>query len=110
MPNKYPLMKLSHEEEIFLRHWMYDEVHYKEGPGLAKHLQLTHRAVPADLAILIAATIPDLAEQQAAGLGPAPAEPPRWPWSDEQFRSRLAEARAVLEERRPNSPSKAQAN
>ena len=28
-----PLMKLSRDEELFLRHWMYDEVHYEEGPG-----------------------------------------------------------------------------
>jgi len=32
-------MKLSPEEESFLRHWMYDEVHFQNGPGLAKQLR-----------------------------------------------------------------------
>src|SRR5438874_1281745 len=64
MPNKHPLLKLSPEEELFLRHWMYDEVHYKEGPGRAKSLQLQRRAVPADLATLIAAAIPRPAPPQ----------------------------------------------
>ncbi len=27
MPSKRPLMRLSRDEEVFLRHWMYDEVH-----------------------------------------------------------------------------------
>jgi hypothetical protein len=96
MPNKRPQMKLSREEEVFLRHWMYDEVHYSEGQGPAKQLQVQHRAVPADLAVLIAAAIPDLADQEAAGLGPPPAEPPIWPWSEDLLRSRLAEARTAL--------------
>ncbi len=26
-------MRLSRDEEAFLRHWMYDEVHYQDGPG-----------------------------------------------------------------------------
>ncbi len=30
MRNKHPLMKLSPEEVSFLRHWMYDEMHYQE--------------------------------------------------------------------------------
>jgi len=30
MPNKRPPMRLSHDEESFLRHWMYDEVHVTE--------------------------------------------------------------------------------
>lgn len=29
MPSKRPLMKLSRDEELFLLHWMYDEVHYQ---------------------------------------------------------------------------------
>jgi hypothetical protein len=96
MPSKHPLMKLSRDEETFLRHWMYDEVHYQDGPGPAKRLQLQHRAVPADLATLIAAAIPDPADQEAAGLGPAPPEPPTWPWSEESLRTRIAEARVAL--------------
>ena len=28
-----PPMRLSRDEEVFLRHWMYDEVHYSEGQG-----------------------------------------------------------------------------
>jgi hypothetical protein len=36
MPNKHPQMKLSHNEEQFLRLWMYDETHYRDGNGPAK--------------------------------------------------------------------------
>lgn len=89
-------MKLSPEEETFLRHWMYDEVHYKDGPGPAKKLQLEHGVPPADLATLIAVAIPDTTVQEAAGLGPPPAAAPLWPWSEDALRRRLAEARAVL--------------
>lgn len=96
MPSKHPLMKLSREEELFLRHWMYDEVHYQGGPGPAKRLQVQHGASPADLAILIAAAMPAPADQEAAGLDPPSAAPPAWPWSEEGFRTRLAEARAAL--------------
>lgn len=96
MPNTHPQMRLSCDEEIFLRHWMYDEVHYREGQGPAKQLQVRHRAVPADLAVIIAAAIPDPADQEAAGLGPPPAEPPTWPWPEDLLRSRLAEARNAL--------------
>lgn len=96
MPNKHPRMRLSRDEEVFLRHWMYDEVHFSESQGPAKRLQVRHRVVPADLAILIAATIPDPADQEAAGLGPPPAEPPTWPWPEHLLRSRLAEARTAL--------------
>jgi hypothetical protein len=96
MPSKHPLMKLSRDEEDFLRHWIYDEVHYGEGPGQAKRLQVQHQAVPADLAILIAATMPDPADQEAAGLGPPPIEPPAWPWPGDALRVRLSDARAAL--------------
>ena len=99
MPNKHPLLRLSPEEEQFLRHWMYDEVHYQEGPGPAKRLQLQHGAVPADLAVLLAAAMPDPADQDAAGRGPPPEEPPMWPWLGEALQARLAEARIVLAER-----------
>jgi hypothetical protein len=92
-------MRLSREEESFLRHWMYDEVHYHDGECPAKQLQLQHRAVPADLAVLIAAAIPDPAEQEAAGLGPPPAESLAWPWTEEALRARLVEARSLLARR-----------
>ena len=90
-------MKLSPEEMHFLRHWMYDEMHYREGSGPAKQLQREHQAISANLAVIIAAAIPDLAEQWAAGVGPPPAAPPAWPWSEATIKSRLAEARALLE-------------
>ena len=93
-------MNLSPDEEAFLRRWMYDEMHYQDGRGPAKQLQLQNGATPADLAVLIAAGMPDPAEQEAAGLGPPPAEPPRWPWSEDVYRTRLGEARTVLAERR----------
>jgi hypothetical protein len=97
-------MRLSREEETFLRHWIYDEAHYLDGVGPAKRLQVQHRVKPADLAILIAAAIPDPAEQWAAGSGPPPAEPPEWPWSEEAFRDRLAQARAPVDERHRGDP------
>jgi hypothetical protein len=93
-------MRLSPEEEAFLRHWMSDEVHYREGIGPAKRLQLQHRVVPADLATIIAAAIPDPAEQQAAALTPPPG-PPTWPWTEDGLLARLTEARALLAEQRP---------
>ena len=95
MPKTLPRMKLSREEESFLRSWMYDEVHFRDGPGPAKRLQLAHSVVPADLATIIAAGIPDPAVQAAAGVE-APPGPPAWPWSDRAFGDRLAEARQVL--------------
>jgi hypothetical protein len=98
MPKMPPLMKLSREEERFLRHWMYDEVHYREGIGPAKQLQREHQAIPADLAKVIAAGFPDPLEQQAAGLGPPPTEPPSWPWaSAEVMYARISDARAALQ-------------
>lgn len=93
-------MKLSREEERFLRHWMYDEMHYQDGQGPAKQLQVQHRITPADLASLIAAAMPDAAGQETAGQGPPPPEPPTWPWSEETWRERLCEAREILAERR----------
>jgi hypothetical protein len=90
-------MKLSPDEDSFLRHWMYDEVHYQDGPGPAKRLQLEHRAVPDDLSTLIAAAIPDPADQEAAGHGPPPGELPAWPWPGDLLRRRLVEARSALE-------------
>lgn len=96
MRNKQPLMKLSREEDIFLRHWMYDEWHYQEGQGPAKRLQLEHKVVPADLAVIIAASMRDLGEQEAAAEGPPPAEPPVWPWTGDSCARRVEEARALL--------------
>jgi hypothetical protein len=93
-------MRLSPEEEKFLRHWMYDEVHFREGTGLAKRLQVEHRVPPADLATIIAAAIPDPNEQATAGASPPSADPPAWPWTEEKFRHRLAEAWAIIEARR----------
>jgi len=90
-------MRLSPEEENFLRHWMYDELHYQEGTGPAKRLQREHQAIPGDLAVIIAAAIPDVAEQWAAGVGPPPAQPPTWPWSGAALQARLAEASALQE-------------
>ncbi len=89
-------MKLSRDEESFLRHWMYDEVHYRDGQGPAKRLQLEHHVIPADLAVLVAAALPDPGDQEAAGLGPPPAELPTWPWSEDMLCTRLSEAKAVL--------------
>ena len=107
MPSTHPRMKLSREEETFLRHWIYDEAHYQDGPGPAKRLQVEHRVTPADLALLISAALPDPADQEAAGLGPPPAEAPTWPWPDDALRARIAEAQAALAERhRPHSGKK----
>jgi hypothetical protein len=95
MPNKRRTMNLLREEEAFLRRWMYDEVHFQAGQGPAKRMQLEHRVVSADLAILIAAAIPDIREQEAAGLEPSE-ETLSWPWSEESLSARVAEARASL--------------
>ncbi len=92
-------MKLSREEEIFLGHWMYEEMQYRAGPGPAKRLQFEHDVLSSDLAAVIAASIPLPAAQEAAGDGPPPAEPPIWPWFGEVFTSRLAEARTLLAQR-----------
>src|SRR5438093_13703845 len=103
MPNKHRLMRLSPEELRFLRQWMWDEVHYLEGVGPAKRLQVEHGLLPADLALLIAAALPD-PEDQAASARSAPAEPPSWPWSEETWQARLAEAHAVLADRARGVP------
>jgi hypothetical protein len=92
-------MRLSPEEERFLRRWIYDEAHFLEGTGPAKRMQVAHSIVAAEMAALIAAGMPGVAEQEAAGLGPAPPGPCTWPWSDETWSQRLATARAVLADR-----------
>ena len=61
--------------------------------------KVQHRVPPADLGILIAAAIPDLGEQEAAGNGPAPLTLPLWPWTEASLRNRLAEARNILAQR-----------
>jgi hypothetical protein len=94
MPKNRAMMSLSPEEEHFLRHWMYDEMHYREGIGPAKRLQVEHRVAPADLAAIIAAAIPYPAEQEAAASS-RPADPPIWPWTADRLAARLAEARAL---------------
>ncbi len=108
MPNKLLPMNLSPEEAAFLERWIYDEVHYQEGPGPAKQLQLRHQARPADLAVLIAAAFPDPTEQEAASRIPSQ-QVPVWPWSEQEFQTRLAEARALLGVGRPEAQSSAKA-
>ena len=88
-------MKLSRDEELFLRHWIYDEAHFREGVGPAKRLQIEHRIIPADLAAIIAAGIPDPQDQEIAA-STSPTSATRWPWSGDGFQSRLAQARTVL--------------
>ncbi len=92
-------MKLSRDEEIFLHHWIFEEMHYRAGPGRAKRMQLEHGVNSSDLAALIAASMPIPAAQEAAGIGPPPAEPPVWPWPADALAGRLAEARALLRQR-----------
>jgi hypothetical protein len=89
-------MTLSHDEEIFLRHWIYDEVHYQEGNGPAKRLQVEHKVRPADLAILVAASMTEPGEQEAAAEGPPPSEPAAWPWAEDSCARRVDEARELL--------------
>lgn len=96
MPNRHRPMRLSRDEELFLRHWMYDEARYQDGQGQAKRLQLENGARPADLAVLIAAAMPDPAEQLQAAQGAQPKGPAQWPWSEGSFALRLAEARRWL--------------
>jgi hypothetical protein len=93
-------MKLSLDEDLFLRRWVYDEAHHLDEEGPAKRLQLEHRAIPADLAVTVAAWVPDLAEQERIAAGAPPAPPAEWPWTGDSLRTRLAEARQVLATRR----------
>lgn len=95
-----PRISLSREEELFLRHWMYDEMHYEQGRGAAKRLQIVHGVRPADLASMIAAAMPDPVEQGTAGNGPPPAGASVWPWSEDSWRHRMMEVRTILAERR----------
>ena len=99
MPKTHPRMKLSHEEEAFLRPWMFDEVHFKEGHGPAKRQQVAQGVRPAELSLLIAAALPNPAEQQAAVSGATHSPCPTWPWSVQSFQDRLEEAQAILASR-----------
>ena len=96
MPSKHHPMKLSREEELFLRHWIYDEAHYLNGVGDAKRLQVEHKVTSADLAVIIAASIPDPLEQLNAASTRSNSTPPNWPWPNETFLIRLDEARTAL--------------
>jgi hypothetical protein len=96
MRNKLPRMKLSRDEEAFIRRWIYDEVHFQEGTGPAKRLQVLHQVRPADLALLIAAALPNTADQEAASCDPHPEKNPLWPWSEREFLQRIEEARTLL--------------
>jgi hypothetical protein len=80
---------------------MYDEVHYREGRGPAKRLQVEHQVAPTDLGILIAAAMPDPSEQAAAIVEPPIRESPIWPWTEQPFQVRLSQARAILATRTP---------
>jgi hypothetical protein len=92
-------MKLSREEESFLRRWMHDEVHYRDDRGPAKALQLRHGVAPADLAAIIAAGIPDSADQESSAADSPSGAPVIWPWTDADFHRRLAEARSIVFDR-----------
>jgi hypothetical protein len=93
-------MKLCHEEEIFLRHWIYDEWHFREGTGPAKRLQVAHKVPPFELALIIAAALTEPGEQESAAEGPPPAELPTWPWTDDACAERVAEAKTLLNQKR----------
>src|SRR4029077_1989128 len=99
MTQKYPPLTLSPEEELFLRQWMFDEVHFEEGQGPAKLLQVAQGVRPAELSLLIAAALPDPAAQQAAVSGATRSACPTWPWSAQSFQDRLGEAQALLASR-----------
>src|SRR5437764_1175832 len=96
MPKTHPRLILSPEEALFLRQWMFDEVHFEEGNGPAKRLQVAQGVRPAELSLLIAASLPDPAEQQASVAGATRSICAAWPWSAQSFQDRLGEARAVL--------------
>jgi hypothetical protein len=94
-----PHLTFSPEEGLFLRQWMFDEVHFEEGQGPAKRLQVAQGVRPAELSLLIAAALPDPAEQQAAVSGATRSACPTWPWSAQSFQDRLGEAHAILASR-----------
>jgi hypothetical protein len=101
MQKTHPSMTLSPEETLFLQQWMFDEVHFEEGQGPAKRLQVARGVRPAELSLLIAAALPDPAEQQAAVSGTTRSACPNWPWSVQSFQNRLEEAQTILASRQP---------
>src|SRR5260370_11943620 len=99
MPKTHPRLTLSPEEGLFLPQWMFDEVHFEDGQGPAKRLQVAQVVRPAELSFLIAAALPDPAEQQAAVSDVTRSACPTWPWSVQSFQDRLGEAQAILASR-----------
>ncbi len=96
-------MNLSLPEERFLQAWMRDEFHFRQGPGPAKRLEREHQIMPADLAALIAAWLPDPHEQSRRAEQASPEERVEWPWqSREEFETRLHQAREELARRGRN--------
>ena len=75
---------------------MYDEIHFQEGVGPAKQLQLLHGVAPADFAAIIAAAIPDPIEQEKAGESLQTPDMVVWPWTEATWFARLAEAYSLL--------------
>jgi hypothetical protein len=95
-------MKLSPKQENFLKHWMYEELHFRDKSLArpAKELQRQQPVVPAQIAAIIAAWMPDPIEQDKVLQGPPPETPPEWPWaSREEFQDLLSKATQELEER-----------
>jgi thiazole synthase len=76
-------MKLSHKEEVFLHHWMIDEVNFHHGRGPAKQLQVEKGVRPTLLAPILGAWLPTAKKQWELAEGPRPPEPPEWPWDTE---------------------------
>jgi hypothetical protein len=99
MPKTHPRMMLCPEEEQFLRQWMFDEVHFEEGIGPAKRLQVAKGVRPAELSLLIAAALPEPADQQAAVSRADRSSIPQWPWTEKSLQDRLSEAQAILDTR-----------
>jgi hypothetical protein len=78
---------------------MFDEVQFEEGQGPAKRQQVAQEVRPAELSLLIAAALPDPADQEAAVARASPSACPTWPWSVQSFQDRLGEAQAILASR-----------
>jgi hypothetical protein len=90
-------MNVGVAEEQFLQAWMHDELHFREGTGPAKRLQRAHQVMPFDLALLIAAWLPDPNEQFQRAEEPLPEAPVEWPWqTPRKFETRLRQAKEEL--------------
>ncbi|HYH65101.1 MAG TPA: sigma-70 family RNA polymerase sigma factor [Urbifossiella sp.] len=74
---------------------MYDEVHFRTGPGSAKQLQLARAVRSGQLLALIATWIPDPADQERAAEF-RPGGDAVWPWTEVEFLTRVAEASGKL--------------